>query len=196
MNNNDDTIVYKCDSVFLRGSYIYGTENKNSDYDFIGISDVSNEYQNDDWDLTVYTEDEFIKEIYKHNIAVLECLWSSDPLDKRPIDYSKYFKLNKPILRKVISQKANHSWVKAKKKIKLEDEDTLIGLKSLFHSFRIIDFGIQIATKGKIIDYSSMNDVYHILMAETNQSWDYWEKKFKKLHNNQMSVFRSVCPKK
>ena len=30
----------------------------------------------------------------------------------------------------------------------------------MFHSFRIVDYGIQIATEGRIVDYQSMNGLW------------------------------------
>ena len=46
---------------------------------------------------------------------------------------------------------------KAKKKLILLHEDSFIGIKNIFHSMRILDFRIQIATNKFIINFLSIN---------------------------------------
>ena len=41
-----------------------------------------------------------------------------------------------------------------------KDKNIYIAKKSLFHSFRIIDFGTQIAKNGRITDYGSTNHIW------------------------------------
>jgi hypothetical protein len=106
------------------------------------------------------------------------------------------FQLSLPLLRKSISSIVNNSWVKAKKKMELKDECSYIGLKSLFHSFRILDFGIQIALMNTI-HYSSANGLWVELKEEfeDNKSWDFYYQKYKSQHNELMTRFRLVAPK-
>jgi len=122
--------------------------------------------------------------------------YQKEPIMKCDID----FELNLQTLRKSISSITSNSWVKAKKKIELPNEDSKIGLKSLYHVFRTLDFGIQIAKYGKIEDYNFIgglnpvrdNDIDNIL----NPKWDYWNEKLKKKYNAKMSEFRILAPKK
>ncbi|KAL9646506.1 hypothetical protein ABK040_006565 [Willaertia magna] len=67
--------------------------------------------------------------------------------------------------RKPISAKSNNSFVKAKKKIIVEKE-LKIGLKSLFHSLRILHFGIQIAKHGKIINFEEATELYKDIVVK------------------------------
>lgn len=175
-------------SKFSYGSHVYGCHNQNSDYDYIIVVDSLNEHQFDD-DYTTYTEDQFIEQINNHEISVLECLFLPENL----FEGKNYeFVLNKPKLRESISQKSSNSFVKAKKKI--IDGEFYIAQKSLFHSLRIIQFGIQIAKTGKIYDYSASNHfLYDILNLPVD--WNIWKAKYKVIHNNMMSEFRLLAHK-
>ncbi len=73
-------------------------------------------------------------------------------------------------------------------------KDREIGLKSLFHAFRIIDFGYQIATQGKIISYSSVNYLWDELKDFTG-TWEQLNEKYKAQFNKAHSEFRKVAPK-
>ena len=66
--------------------------------------------------------------------------------------------ITKTKIRNSFSHVASNSFVKCKKKIEVEASyDPHTGRKSLWHSLRIVDFGIQILKHDKIIDYSSVN---------------------------------------
>ena len=86
--------------------------------------------------------------------------------------------------------------MKAKKKISIEEEDSKIGMKSLYHSFRILAFGIQIAKYGIIKNYITPpyirdTDIENI----RNPKWEYWNEKLKPKHNSMMTEFRKLAPK-
>ena len=61
-------------------------------------------------------------------------------------------------LRTSISTITSNSWVKGKKKLIITvDYDLNLALKSVFHSLRILDFGIQISENKKIVNFSNCN---------------------------------------
>ena len=93
-----------------------------------------------------------------------------------------------------MSQKANHSFVKAKKKIEVE-KDYYVGWKSLFHSLRILVFGIQIAKEGCISDYSAANDYWHEIREANQYDWSYFKSKYQPEHNRLATEFRKLAPK-
>src|SRR5437764_9853414 len=149
-----DKITEQIIVVYKYGSTVYGTHNhKTSDNDYIVVVKGDGEFSYDVKDIDdyhVYSESAFIKKIEEHHIAILECIFQHehDP-------YVKHFRLDKEKLRRSISAISSNSFVKCKKK--LAEDDVYIGLKSLFHSLRILMFGIQIAKTGKIYDYSCAN---------------------------------------
>jgi hypothetical protein len=181
--------ILKNNLYFLRGSRIYQTNHENSDWDFYVIGDLNdnqkikiNSLPNCNFEF--FTKEEFQNEINNHEISALECLWTKEN--------NFLFNLDLKILRKSIAQKASNSYVKAKKK--LIDNEIEIAQKSLFHSFRILDFGTQIATNGKIQNYSSMNFILNEI-KNLEPNWNLWEEKFKKLHNQLHSEFKRKAPK-
>ena len=188
-------------AIFPYGSQIYGTTNENSDHDYIVVcqdGSVQNDFAVTQKNLSChfYDETSFQEQLSKHKISAMECFFLPDEqalLSKKRFN----FKLNLETLRSSISEKSSHSWVKAKKKFEVEkDRNIYIAKKSLFHSFRIIDFGTQIATYGKIINYSACNELWEDIYTDPNESWAYYKNKYQELFNNKMLQFRLLAPKK
>lgn len=184
--------------VYQYGSRVYGTNTVDSDYDFIAITEQEPEQVNYMWDnidVAVYSIKSFQDRIDRHEISALECLWIDGDTDSL-----FNFVLNKETLRDSISAKVSHCWVKGKKKLTVGSVepkalDRYIGLKSIFHAFRICDYGKQIAKYGKIIDYSRVNYVWDDLRIFTDDYWETIYSAFKSELNNKMSEFRIYCPK-
>jgi hypothetical protein len=188
-------------AAFQYGSHVYGTARKNSDYDFIVITNKKRNEQYSDRKINInfYTYDEHQQRLNDHEISALECAYwlphgfivkNPSPLVTKPFT----FELDLVKLRHSLSAKSSNSWVKAKKKLTVEkDYDLDLGRKSLFHSFRIIDFGIQIATHGRIIDYNSCNYLFCEIM--NCYTWDQMFDQYKERYNTLCSDFRKVAPK-
>jgi hypothetical protein len=104
-----------------------------------------------------------------------------------------HFKLNNSLLRNEISAKSSNSWVKASKKLTVEKNSEYIGKKSLWHSLRIVIFGIQIATKGKIVDYTAANYLYNEIINSGNDDWSYYKDKYQSVFNGLCTEFRKWC---
>lgn len=176
---------------FQYGSKVYGTNTENSDDDFIVVvkSEEELEYgvHNDEENITVYSEKTFKRLIEEHDIAVLECIFSKET------DF--VFQLNLEKLRRSISSVASNSFVKCKKKlIEGKDYNPYIGKKSLFHSLRILDFGIQIAKYGKIIDFSSSNRHFWDIMNIKSNDWEVFKEKYQPIANALKTEFKKLAP--
>ena len=189
-------------SIYRYGSFLYGTANENSDLDFIIVlKDDSAIFEESEYiqiesetlDLHILSKSYYIKILEEHNIMALEMYFQEDPIMKCKVD----FKIDLPTLRRSISSIVSNSWVKAKKKMQLIDEDSYIGLKSLFHSFRILDFAISIAKYNRI-NYRTERLFWEDLLIEweTNKTWDFYFTKYKKVHNSLNTEFRKLAPKK
>jgi predicted nucleotidyltransferase len=193
-NLNDNNII----AIYNYGSYVYGTNTEQSDKDIIVIledleksQDIIQELKKE-YDVNIYSKNDFETMIKEHEISALECLFLKDNFI---LKYHQWdFNLELPKLRNSISQKSSNSWVKAKKKFIVEkDYAPYIGQKSAWHSIRMLDFGIQIATYKNIIDYSSKNNLLkEILKCKT---WEEIDKNFRKEYNETASRFREVAPK-
>lgn len=181
--------------IYEYGSVLYGTNGVDSDIDIVAIinSDIPyQQYESESMDIHILSTVEYFRQLSEHKIMALECYYQKSPILK----YECEFSLSLPMLRKEISSVASNSWVKAKKKLTLPDEDNYIGVKSFFHSFRIIDFGIQIAKFGEI-DYESSVKTWENILSYygTGKLWADLEWKYKQLHLLQMSEFRKLAPK-
>lgn len=179
--------------LYKYGSSVYGTENENSDLDYIVVVESDDDlYYNvnkDNTNFTVYSENRFIMEIENHSIHILECIFQDD---NDP--YLKYFILDRDKLRRAVSSVASNSFVKCKKK--LADGEYYIGKKSLFHSLRILIYGIQIGYYGKIVDYKDSSRFYFEIMSADTNDWNYFKDKYQPIYNYLKSTFKTVAPLK
>ena len=76
-----------------------------------------------------------------------------------------------------------------------KDFDLYRGQKSLFHSLRIMMFGIQIARDGRITDYHEANHLWDEIYKMGNCGWPVYVEKYKELSNKLHSDFVALCPK-
>ena len=180
------------------GSRVYGTFTEDSDYDYIEVVDIY--YPPLDTNTHVFTISSFQAALDNHDITVLEAYFLPDEMIFiKELNFS--FTLNKFKLRESISTISSNSFVKGKKKLTITgDYDKKLGIKSVFHSLRILDFGIQIATDGKIVDYTTSNWILNDLYLLTEnldgiKAWKAIEDKYKSLYNSRASKFKSLCPK-
>lgn len=196
MNMNKEYVTKdRVEEVILKtysyGSRVYGCTTEKSDYDYIFVVET------DDDDLeysvvlkgfnaTVYSEKKFIKRIQDHEINALECIFQ-DENDK----YLKYFKLDKEKLRRKFSAVASNSYVKCKKKLK--DGEVYTAKKSMFHSIRILNFGIQIAKYGKIVRYNCTN-YHHTFIFDLGNDWNVIEAYFKPIYNAEKRLLKKLAP--
>ena len=206
MINSDDIIktfgLNRSDvlTIFPYGSQVYKTASEQSDHDFIVVfkdGTVEDEFANTQNKLSIhsYNHSTFQDHLDKHKISALECYFL--PAEFVLFQSKKFnFSLHIETLRSSISEKASHSFVKAKKKFEIEqDRNVYIAKKSLFHSLRIINFGIQIASNKKIIDYTSSNPLWEDIYTDPNESWSPYKEKYQPLFNSMMTEFRKLAPK-
>lgn len=185
---------HKIKSKFSYGSRVYKSNGPDSDYDYIVVCEQSerkiDSVEIDGDNYTLYSEDGFKEEILNHEISVLECLFLTPDLFISSISFD--FSIDIQKLRHAISQKSSNSYVKAKKK--LIDNEIYIAQKSLYHSLRIIEFGIQLAKHGRIVDYTLANHYLNDI-KELPSDWSVWHAKYQPIHNSLMTEFRKLAPK-
>ena len=104
-------------------------------------------------------------------------------------------KINVALLRESLSRKASNSWVKSKKKLQPLSPDYApkIGKKSAWHALRIIMYGIQLATVGKIENIVCANGIYQSIMQ--CGEWADIDLQFRQTYNSLSTEFRKVAPK-
>jgi len=182
-------------NIYMFGSSVYGNVNKNSDRDFIVIAKSSiteKEFKSDIYNIHLLSEDRFLLGLKNHNIRDLECIYA--PAWAKLVTNKDFdFEINKPSLRHSISHSNSISYVKSKKK--LAQGDYYIGIKSLFHSMRIANFGIQLATENKITDFTSCNWIWDEINSK-KWTWEELDARWKPYNNELMHDFRIKCSKK
>lgn len=196
---------YNAHAVFPYGSSVYGNK-KPDDYDFIVVSDqpyFQEQYEIDGVKIEIsnYSKDDFMERLNQHDISALECIYINHK-DKFITDDFRNtlntFVLNKEKMRDGCSQKSSNSYVKAKKKLIVEEDFNMtVSLKSLWHSIRILDFGLQIAQQGKI-NPTSCNDRYDEILKDYlvfNNDWTKLHEKYRPIYNAMASEFKLACPK-
>jgi hypothetical protein len=91
----------------------------------------------------------FVALLEQHSPPMLECVFLPPhmKLRERPAmaATSAAFKVSPQRVRETASFRAGHSWSKARKKLEVAaDRNVRVAKKSLFHSFRILDFALQV----------------------------------------------------
>jgi len=194
-------------NVYFYGSHNYKTNNDDSDMDYIIVYDQDDDISDTikataggvELNATLISPEYFQKLIDKHDISVLESLNIQEKYKFERKYFSYDIDLSK--LRESISSTSSNSWVKCKKK--LAQGDDLIGYKSLFHSLRILDFGIQLAKHAKIVSFDKpvsnslkYNNFSELLNEiKSKKDWDDIYDKYKKVYNSLRTEFKLIAPK-
>ncbi len=183
-------------NVYLYGSRVYGTATEASDWDFIAIvqqKPAKPDFEEAQVHVQFYLPEEFQTLLDAQEISAIECLFLPAAHVWKQTHMFVYA-VQLPQLRHSLSAKSANSWVKSKKKLVVEkDYDLYKSHKSMFHAFRILLFGIQLATTGKIYQYAEANTLYQEICACTN--WEELFATFKPRYNHTLSAFRRVAPK-
>lgn len=185
-------------NIYSYGSRVYGTNDKHSDYDYIvvveGNAGLIDERLIGNNNFSIYDIKSFQEAIDRHEISVLECL----NLPQNLIILNKHvfsYEIDLSKLRISISAKTSNSWSKARKKLEVEkDFNPYIAKKSLFHVFRMFDFGYQLAETGKINDFSSSNFIWDEIKTIDSNDWKLFKEKYQSLYNEYKSKFKILAP--
>lgn len=193
-NYTEDVIC----NIYVYGSYIYNTRIDNSDIDILCV--VRNDIEeyiveantNNKISVHFISVNEFFNKLVLFNdMVILESYLS--PIVLKETVFTHDYKLTNSSLRKLISSTASNSFVKAKKKILQGDYH--LGIKSLFHSIRILNFGIQLAKDKEINSWGCSNEVFfNLLQHEKTDLINLIDKEYKPLYNKLKSEFKLVCP--
>lgn len=177
------------------GSFVYGTNDHLSDRDYVVIVKdnviCDDQYKLHDGDYNIFWETQF------QNLLNRQCIAAIEPFFTVPLygSLSQYtYKVDLPKLRADVSARASNSYVKCKKKLTCEEGAERAGMKSLFHSLRMLEFGYQLATTGQITHFNSAN---HFLseIYDIGPDWEKLKEHFQPIYNTLSSKFKEVAPK-
>jgi hypothetical protein len=185
-------------NIYHYGSFVYGTFIEGiSDYDYIVIvpdemSELDEQqFECNNCQYTVHSAKSWQEMLDRCDVDALETYFLPEQFI---VNETIVFiaDITKTKVRNSFSHVASNSFVKCKKKLEIEESyNPAIAKKSLWHSLRIIDFGIQILEYDKIVNYASLNHLHEqIVMCEDNR-WEYFKQKYKPMYNALKTKFRS-----
>ncbi len=193
-----DSLLDRALNVYHYGSFVYGTFiDGKSDYDYIVVvPNTMSEYDEQQFEFensqyTIHSERNWQEMLDRCDVDALECYF----LPKQfVVKETKKFiaDITRDKVRASFSHVASNSFVKCKKKLEvLESYAPETAKKSLWHSIRIIGFGIQILTLGQIVDYGESNKYYKDIVQCENNQWEYYKEKYKPKYNAMKTAFRA-----
>lgn len=155
--------------MFPYGSQVYGTATGTSDRDYIIVMKSAmledgafkhNAISNSDYTIqgVVYSRGGFIDAINNYEIGALECLSLPDSqkiVNKWPFKVTNWNE--KEMVRKII-EKASASRHIANMQSKNGDKEW--AKKGMYHSLRILYFGLQLKEHQKIVNFQECNKLY------------------------------------
>lgn len=157
--------AWKLRNIYVFGSTVYGNNTELSDVDFCVVG--SNLLPHQEWkvpsvdlgskvapiNIHVYTNDVFAEMVRTLHIIAIECILAPDEFKIKEDQKFEIDTSNKSVVASAILSTSSNCW--GKSKYKMNDGDLIRGVKSAYHSLRILDFGIQILKHGKIKDFSA-----------------------------------------
>lgn len=166
--------------VIIRGSWIYGSQDEQSDTDILVIvteeivpdkdipetkeGELVNEqastlkYEIDNLDIAIISLSNYQKNVNDHCVSAVETMFIPEEfilfgnLEKIKEDFLS--KMQIPVIRKYFSKISDHAWNRGCKKLIHEKDNAKehrIGKKSIYHSLRYFVCAIQICKYKKII---------------------------------------------
>jgi predicted nucleotidyltransferase len=173
----------KIRNIYLFGSQVYGTQNEDSDYDFIVVACsmlAKQEIRHENLNIHVHTPDIFLDGLKEYQTQYLECIYAPPfaKLQEKMIQPDKNFVLKPDMLRYKGMNQSFNAFHKAKERIC--DGELYRGVKSLWHSFRILQFFNQIVDNGCITDFTSANHFWKMMEEDMNtqEEWDFYKEKY------------------
>lgn len=162
----------KVRNIYLFGSQVYGYSSEYSDFDFIMIAPNllnHSELRNENFNVHIVTPDKFKNDlINEYYITYLECYYAPDWAKLQ--EKEKYnLTINSDKLKQKFLSQSHNTWRNAK--MKMNEGDIERGVKSAFHAFKILKFGLQILNHGSIIDFSECNNLLKEMEDKNFYEW-------------------------
>lgn len=184
--------TFKIKNIYVFGSRVYGTHTLLSDYDMVVIATslyANHEIFEDIYNIHVTTPDIFKEQIRQYDMHSVECIFAPHEAQiYSKLDFKSGFSINKDYLKKMVISQSTWAWAKGQKRI--ERGNILGGCKSLFHSFRIIDFGGQLLQYGEINNFSSSNDIWKNINDCNYLDWESYQNTWMPLRKEWIKAFK------
>lgn len=191
-------------NVYPYGSHVYGNATEDSDEDFVVVFKRSilksgafkdNAVSNEDRTVqgSAFSRGGFQDAINNYNMTALECVFlPKDMVLKETKDYKIEKYMERDMVKKVVTQASNswhiayRRWIMQRKVDELEPYLDQIK-RGLWHSLRILTFGLQMKERQEIYDYASANSY----KKEIVQDADFHPDKYEKVRDELIERLRS-----
>ena len=163
-------------SIYLSGSQVYGTNTLNSDFDFLVVASSLHkhkEFYDGTYNIHVKTPDTFNDELWAHQMLAMECIYAPYFAKIEGEKLLNNFKLDYVKLKRKSLSESYSSWFRAKRM--LRDGDVERGMKSIWHSIRILMFALQIMDEGNIYDFSEANGYWEQMVESDGTDWTFFK---------------------
>lgn len=173
------------------GSHVYGTQGPESDQDWMAIVPANRraisgtDFRQGQVEIHAWNAHDFQQHLEQHQVYALEVWFMPDA----PCHERFTFRLDRDKLRREWLRKSSDSWGRAKKKLRPEGEPHQ-GRKSLFHSLRILLFGLQIARQRRIVNYNAANEHWVAIRDSGQDDWPWFRAIYQPLWNDLANQFR------
>lgn len=168
-------------NIYPYGSNVYGTNTLLSDSDYVIVTKSlklpsgrfkSNAISSDKSNIQgiLYSYSGFLNAIDTYDMTALECIFLTDD---KVIQKTKDFPIRKWNERDMINsviKKASNSFYIADQQSK--NGQKLQAKKGIFHSIRILIFGIQLKNYMKIVDYTEANSLFDRISLIKDSNFD------------------------
>lgn len=174
-------------NIYPYGSRVYGSYDEYSDNDYIIVykssllpSGAFKDNAISSYDRKIqgvcYSRGGFQDALNNYQMSALECLYlNEDDIIQKKWNF-KLSDINMKVFAKKVITTASSSWHNSKLAYKDDNVDGVA--RNIYHAFRILDFGLQIKEHGKIINYSSTNDLKKELLSQDEVKPKDWHDKF------------------
>lgn len=164
-------------NIYMYGSRVYGNYNENSDYDFLIIGDFLKyqEINKNNINVHIFNNKTFQFNLNNYEMRAIECYMAPN-FAKIKEDNKFDFKLNKNKFKSSILFEINKNWRIGKRKFK--ENDIYGGKKRIYHTIRLLMFGIQILKNGEITNWTEANKYHKEIMNDIHTEWNYYRLKY------------------
>lgn len=171
-------------AAHVQGSRLYGVDDVNSDWDLAIIStdETSHTIRETtaggvDFDVHVYSQEEFQSRLDSHDMRKLEFIYHPDNVKlinnkEFTVDIDK----NKLIER--VKFESDDLWSRGRVILETGSREPYIALKDFWHSFRFLIFAEQILKDGSITDFSAANSLYESIINSKQTDFAFFEINF------------------
>lgn len=188
-------------ALYAYGSRVYGNAQPRSDYDYVGIREGVDKGSIIQGKINVklMSPEHFQSLLDEHRMTALECYFLPDRHILKAPERPWHFSLDKRKLHDAVLARVNENWTRAEMRLRrsLEDRsEAERGKKCIYHSLRLLMFGMQIAELSTISNYGAANHIFEHVMTDPSIDWEHYEKEWRLMKDAMLATFELLTAKK